>query len=58
MTAEENTWLVFLTAGMALVVVGLLLLEDAVWYLQYPVLAAAVLLALFGVGAELRSPSA
>ena len=58
MADNEHTWLVFLTAGMALLVLGVLLLEDGAWYVQYPVLAAAVGLAAFGLRAELQSPSA
>jgi hypothetical protein len=38
MEDEDGIWLVLLTAGMACLVVGLLLLEDAAWYVRYAAL--------------------
>lgn len=50
MADDADTWVLFTILGMATLVVGLLLLDESAWYVQYPVLAAALLLSLLGVG--------
>ena len=49
MSDEENTWVVFLTTGMALLVVALLLFDQSAWYVQYGLLAASVLLSVYAM---------
>jgi uncharacterized membrane protein (UPF0136 family) len=46
MDSGENAWVTLLSTGMALTVVGLLLLESAAWYVQYAVLGLGLLLAV------------
>jgi hypothetical protein len=48
MDSGETTWAALLSAGMALTVVGLLLLDSAAWFLQYAVLGLGLLLAVGG----------
>jgi len=49
MEDEDGIWLVLLTAGMALLVIGLLLLEEAAWYVRYSALGGSLLLSLLAV---------
>jgi hypothetical protein len=46
MDDEENTWVALLSAGLGLNTVGLLLLDSAVWYVQYAMLGLGVVVIL------------
>jgi hypothetical protein len=49
MSDEENTWVIFLTSGMALLVIALLLFDQSAWYVQYGLLAASMLLSVYAM---------
>ena len=49
MSSESNSWVVFTVLGTLALVVGLALLGGQAWYVQYPVLLAAVALSAVGV---------
>lgn len=55
MSDEFGAWVVLLTTGTALFVVAFLLLDSAVWYVQYGVFAAALLVLLFAVSRAERA---
>jgi hypothetical protein len=54
---SQNIWVVYLTTGMALSVVGLLLLDTAPWYLQYGALGLGLLFSAIALFQELPTES-
>lgn len=58
MTSPDDAWLVALTAGMALSVVGVTALETAAWFVQYGALGAGLGLALFSLYLGTSEPDA
>jgi len=44
-----DKWIVSMTTGMALTVVGVTALETAAWFVQYAVLGAGVILSAFAL---------
>jgi hypothetical protein len=48
MGEQENTWVAFLVAGLALVVVGAGLLETTAWFIRYAFVGVGLALTLFG----------
>lgn len=57
MEEPENLWVVFLTVGMAFTVIGLLLLDSAVWFVQYGALILGILLSVVALYLERSTPS-
>lgn len=49
MAEGDSTWIVSMTAGMALTVVGMTMLETAMWFVQYAALGAGLALAVFSL---------
>lgn len=49
MDERENDWVVPMTGGMALVTIGLLLLDTATWFLQYGVMGLGLLLTVLAL---------
>lgn len=49
MTEQDNTWLIPMTGGLALSVIGMTMLETAAWFIQYGALGAGVVLSVFSL---------
>ncbi|WP_143825096.1 hypothetical protein [Natrinema ejinorense] len=47
MSEPVDSWVVLLTAGMALTVVGTLAMDSVAWFVQYAVLGLGLLLSIF-----------
>jgi len=49
MAEEDNTWIISMTTGMALTVVGITMLESTTWFVQYAALGAGLAMAVFSL---------
>lgn len=49
MLEEDNTWIISMTTGMALTVIGVTMLETAMWFIQYAALGAGLVMAVFSL---------
>lgn len=49
MAEEDRIWIVSMTAGMALTVVGMTTLETAAWFVQYAALVAGLAMAVLSL---------
>lgn len=49
MAEHDTTWLIPMTGGMALSVIGITMLETAAWFVQYTALGAGLVLAAFSL---------
>ena len=49
MAEEDRAWIISMTAGMALTVVGITILETATWFVQYAALGTGLAMAVFSL---------
>lgn len=57
MDAEDPSWSVLMTGGLALVVVGVVVLDDVPWMVEYSVIGVGLLLLIAAVSRASSSTS-